>query len=468
MQKNTIIHSGELDTMLFFEGAVVRRILPEKEGRVLETMMTTLPHDIKQSFIDTTVLASHNMPGKTIFLHRKISFIHYPHEWCTVMFQDALRFELQLLKKLYQHGFFLKDLHLWNVLLDKGHYRHVDFPSLIYFDEAAISDFARLQQDMIVPYGIFPLLGLTYGKKAWVRNKIFSTTLNASSSTITMRDLFPAKQYNARTLKNGVKLLLALWRWRLLVKAKIPLEQKIERMIAFVDNMSASVGKSDYSHYYVAKKEDQRIYDVTTHFNAKQKNVWEHLRSPDIETVCDVACNTGWYAKLAAHLGKTVVAFDIDESCIEVLYREVCAQSLDIVPLVASFMALSPERYAMDTGKKILLSAQERFRSDCVLALGILHHLILGENETIEVVIEQLAMLSKRSLILEFITLEDDKIANHRDFFPAYHRHPEAFSHYEINHCIAVLKQHFSRVYTVPSSELTRMLLIAEKEGVSS
>ena len=61
-----------------------------------------------------------------------------------------------------------------------------------------------------------------------------------------------------------------------------------------------------------------------------RKAVYQTLNVPEISTIFDVACNTGWYSVLAVKLGKHVVAFDIDEACVDALYNQVKTERLDI------------------------------------------------------------------------------------------------------------------------------------------
>jgi hypothetical protein len=470
------INSGETDTTIRLGESLVYRTLLSGNAVSLAQHFNKLDPDTSNKFIETQFVEPKKSAMTQTIMHRKVAFISYPHEWCAAMLKDAALFELELLQELYQQGYFLKDLHPWNVLFENGQYKHIDLPSLV--ELKALPQEINLKhtngdqthdavnailKDMLIPYFIYPLLGMAFGKRNWIRERIFNTTLNAASSTMNMRDLMPPKAWRWRTVRNIWRLCFAKYQlWGYLKDPKQSIEHKIKSMIKYIKGIPVSSGTSDYCHYYAAKGEAQTDYS-TSALNPKQQNVRLAIDNPDIKTVCDVACNTGWYAKMAANLGKSVIAFDIDEACIEDLYLQVKNQKLSIVSVVASFMELTPSRYSHDTGKRVLMAAQMRFRSDCVLALGIFHHLILGENCNIDRVIDHLANLAKKCLVLEFIDLKDDKIANHADFFPAYHRNPSDFTDYQQTYIIQKLEKYFSSVSVQSSSEPTRSLLICRK-----
>lgn len=459
METTEEISSGETHSAIHIgENAVYRR-MPADMAATLDHQFKKIGPSTNIKFIETQFDGHH----EGWLVHKKVIFVSYPHEWCAVMLKDAALFELELLLDLYQQGCFLKDLHPWNVLFEKGEFKHIDLPSLVEFKDLPNEALSTILNDMLVPYFIYPLLGMAYGKREWIRARIFNTTLNAASSLINLRDLMPPSAWRLGTAHKVWKLLSARCKLRTHVGMTGPsIEKQIKALICFVKALPVSTGKSAYTQYYEAKGEADINYDPSA-LNPKQRNVLFAVDHPEIRTVCDVACNTGWYAKMSASLDKSVIAFDIDEACIEELYLAVRNQKLDIVPVVASFMALTPSRYSITNGKRVLMAAKERFQSDCVLALGILHHLVLGENNDLDLVIENLACLSKQRLVLEFIDLSDDKIANHTDFFPAYHRSPGSFNHYQQSVIIQKLENYFGEIDIQPSSEPTRTLIICSK-----
>ena len=234
-------------------------------------------------------------------------------------------------------------------------------------------------------------------------------------------------------------------------------------MSAYLERLPVTVEATAYSQYYSDKGEEQSVR-YSEDWNHKQKEVHDALDSSDVGSVLDVACNTGWFALMAENLGKSVVAFDIDESCVDVLYQKVSRDRLNILPLVMNFTQLTKNRYSIHDGNLVLIDAIQRLRSDAVMVLGIIHHLVLGVGMSFEEVLEPLLLLSGRRLIIEFVDSDDDKIKNEPSFFPAYFKDRTLIDDYDINKLIRLLEERNCKVNVRPSYPDTRKMLICQKQ----
>ena len=274
-------------------------------------------------------------------------------------------------------------------------------------------------RDTFIPYVIMPLLGHAYGRSDWVRQKLFATTLSTATSTLTWRDILPSKHSKFTWLKTNAKLyfkLKAITKLTDRLTHDLTLDDYFRKLETELLSLPLQSDVTGYVSYYEDKQENLGFNQISD-FNQKQKNVYKILLNKDINSVLDVACNTGWFAKLAADLGKEVTAFDIDESCINILYRESQKRKLKVLPLVMSITQLTPERFSPDSGNKVLLSADRRLASDCVLALGIIHHLHLGLGHSLDEIFSWHANLSKKCCVIEYVDLTDDRIKTYTWFF---------------------------------------------------
>lgn len=442
--------------------------------------------------IETEVCADDAVPAKlkkesnSQFLkHRRIARISYPHEWCATMLQDAASFHLSLSVRLLGLGIHLKDAHPWNILFERGQPIFVDFTSLVTNEGLLLEDYLesnylhksdistmRLSKNvkeiffrMYQPYFINPLILYACKERDYVRKRIEETTLNASSSSITRFECLSKRHA-------GSKMLKRFW---LLIKARIDeghvckglrvssdINKFYEGLQRIVQRLPVSVGVSAYTDYYRNKGEDQGV-TYSSAWNAKQKSVYEALNSPDIHSVLDVACNTGWYALMAEKLGKSVVAFDTDEACIETLYKQVRDARLNVLPLVMNFVKLTKNRYSIYDGRKILISATQRLRSNSVIALGIIHHLVLGLGLSFEDVLNSLVELCDKQLVIEFVDSSDAMIQNHPDFFPAYINNKTILSAYKMKTLISLIERRGFNVVLKASYPETRKILVCNR-----
>jgi hypothetical protein len=216
---------------------------------------------------------------------------------------------------------------------------------------------------------------------------------------------------------------------------------------------------SGYSFYYDEKQEATSLADPAS-FLPKQRTVFEVLQSKVPASVLDIGANTGWYSVLAAKGGASVIALEEDEACVDILYERAKSQALRILPLKASFADLS--RGIRGSGGGLLYRpGAERLGADLVLVLGLLHHLVLGEGRAMSDVFALLARLTKKTLVLEFVALDDDKILDNPTFFPSLRRFDA--STYNLDLVVQTGRRHFSRVEHMPSNPQTPSILVFDR-----
>lgn len=442
---------------------------------------------------DAAVAARLSVPPAALVLkHRKVANISYAHEWCGAMLKDAALFQLDLSERLLAHGLYLKDAHPWNILFEKGTPVFVDYTSVVprggleaesyLAANRALKDapadirlaalFREIFAMMFIPYFVNPLCGYAFGDRARIRRAIEDTTLNTSSATVTWRDALPSLRGAGPR-----RLVSALLRARRLFKARAQvdgIQKRLEenRDIAgflravrgFVAGLKVEIGSTAYSTYYQQKGEDSS-WDRRDSWNGKQKSVHDALNVPEIASVLDVACNTGWYTVMAEKLGKRVIGFDIDEGCIETLYGQVKREKLNVLPLVMNFTTLTQDRYSVWDGKKMLINAADRLRSDAVIVLGIIHHLVLGLGMRFDEVLDKLDPLCGKRLVIEFVDKSDDVIRDEPSFFPAYFKDRSIIGAYDAGALVRLLEARGFDVTVESSHPATRSILVCTRRG---
>jgi hypothetical protein len=230
-----------------------------------------------------------------------------------------------------------------------------------------------------------------------------------------------------------------------------------------VRGLDVTPPRSGYSSYYDDKKEALALADPSG-FLPKQRAVYEILRARAPRSVLDIGANTGWYSILAAGLGASVIALEDDESCVDILYQRANREKLHILPLKTSFGDLTREIRGNGNaaGENALYRAGvERFSADLILVLGLVHHLVLGEGRSIDDVFEILQRLATRTLVLEFVSLEDDKIRADPGFFPNLGRYNS--SNYNLELVLAAGRRRFPSVEILSSHPSTRTILVFDQ-----
>ena len=142
--------------------------------------------------------------------------------------------------------------------------------------------------------------------------------------------------------------------------------------------------------------------------DAKQVFVRGALDSIQPAHVLDVGANTGVYSRIAAESGAAVVAWDTDVQASEINWQAARKAGLSILPLVADFARPTPAAGWRNRECASLLD-RAKGQFDCVMMLGILHHLLVADQIPLPAILEQLAEISSRWAIVEWIPKGDSQ-----------------------------------------------------------
>lgn len=154
-----------------------------------------------------------------------------------------------------------------------------------------------------------------------------------------------------------------------------------------------------------------------TQVQAKDNFVSRAIGEVPAGWVLDVGANTGRYSEMAASAGHSVVAIDTDPAVVGLLFQRAQSRNLPILPLTVSLSHPTPPT-GWRNRETLSFLDRARGRFDCVLCLGVLHHMIVTDRIPIEEILALLASLTRCHAIIEFIAPQDPlfhKIARGRD-----------------------------------------------------
>jgi SAM-dependent methyltransferase len=409
--------------------------------------------------------------------HRKL-VTSYPYEWPANMYKDAVLFHLGLSAELDKLGLTLKDALPNNILFDHTRPVFIDFLSLVpreRLGEAAWLGAAShadprfvVATKMLLPYMILPLLFMARGEYRIARDLLSWRSCNCEGKPPSWLELLAAHGRPSRTwlrrylrsLRVAAELLPArYWTRR---RKPAAFDALMSRLLEQVRSLDVTPPLSAYSYYY-DEKEEEISFESPGEFPPKQKAVHGLLRRKAPRTVLDLGANTGWYSVLAARGGASVIALEEDESCVDILYGRAKRQGTSVLPLKLSFGDLTRVIHGARAlgGTPLYRAGVERLRADVVLVLGLLHHLVLGEGRAIESVFATLGRLAERTLVVEFVSLDDEKIREDPGFFPNLRRFDVGTYNLELVREAGL--QHFARVEVQASHPGSRTLLVFDR-----
>jgi len=179
----------------------------------------------------------------------------------------------------------------------------------------------------------------------------------------------------------------------------------LKRLRKKVESLKVSEGSSHWSKYYQniigAKPPWERESDLWT---IKEHNIYEITDELKPKTALDIGANTGWFSIMLAHSGASVISFDRDEESINQLYSYVGSQNLDVLPLIMDIRQPSPE-YELNIGT--IAAATERCRSELVMALAVIHHMVSTQRMTLEHLVNMLDKFTEKYLLVEFVPVNE-------------------------------------------------------------
>jgi hypothetical protein len=392
-------------TVLSRGGTYYRVIAAEGCKQVQDLLCSNLLVELhKRGFIPRTTVRTGGLaeyPDSLVLEHEGLLPVSYPREWCFEMCKAAgVRF-LELIAVLEEHGFTLKDSHLFNFVFHNWQPVWVDIGSIV-----------RRTEDDPWPWlksfwsGVFVPLNL------WSRGAELAASrlLSSPSSQVTLDEaavLFwpllggggKSRQRLRRIVaiafvgfgRSAGALRLIAWKlWCLSFgrSAVAELRMRLGGLRQF---------KSSTWHDYQGEYLDER---GGFQGSSRLLRVIEVMESYRPKSVLELAGNSGLLSEQLARRNPqaAVVCTDYDRQAIGAMFdrlREKRIQNLSC--MVLDFM--SPE-YSLAE-----VAPWRRISSDCVLALAVTHHLVLTQGYRFDQIFDTVANYTQRLLFVEFMPL---------------------------------------------------------------
>jgi ribosomal protein L11 methylase PrmA len=349
----------------------------------------------------------------------RVEFLSYPYEWTFGELKEAALLTLDIQLEAIAAGWTLRDASAYNVQFHRGRPIHIDSLSFAPLEDGA----------------------------PWVAYRQFCEQFLAPLVLIARRDVRLAELL--RLNPDGVPLDLAsellprrTWlSFGLLTHLHLHARAQVRhaadhdagqtarqahisrsRLEGLIANLRSTVAAlqwrpagtewADYAEN--TSYSEQAAVD-------KDRLVGELVTAVPGDRVWDLGANTGRFSRIAAEAGKRVVALDIDPAAAERHFRVVReAARTDILPLVADIANPSPPLGWAGRERRSLL---ERADADGILALALVHHLAIGRNVPLPMILDLFAELAPWAIV-EFVPKDDPMVrrllATRQDVFPDY------------------------------------------------
>ena len=362
--------------------------------------------------IETRVL--HEDDSALTLEHPRVFFPTYPWEWTPSAWIAAADLTLDLCEELLDHGLILKDATPLNILFSGPTPILVDVLSIEERDPAsplwlAYAQFVRTfllpltayvslgwplaasmqNRDGYEPGDLAPHLSRWQCWREPFRSLVTLPLMLETSGSNSARNTRVQQEPDAamRMLRGNLGQLRRHLR-------------RIEQRIGSRRMASRWSGYASYADHYSSV--DQEL---------KRRFVREALTAIAPRQVLDLGANSGVYSRIAADCGATVVAWDTDVQATEQNFRKAQEQDLEIAPILANPARPTPSA-GWRNAESLSLLDRSRGRFDCVMMLGLIHHLLLSEQIPLGEILGLLRELTAGWAIVEWVPARDPRFVD--------------------------------------------------------
>jgi SAM-dependent methyltransferase len=423
---------------LRIEGEVVkRRVSPEMASAALQFLGSPLAREwVDQGRLIPTAESGISESGKILLEHPRLHFPSYPWEWVPDAWVAAAELTLDLADALLGEGLILKDATPLNVLFEGTRPVFVDVLSIDARDPESPLwlAYAQFVRTFLLPLAAYRYLGWPLAASLQKRDGYEPGDLypyfgrvarwrEPIRSLVTLPFLLEkrSKPASAAThLRQSPDV------------AKAVLRRNLHRLRVQLERLKPRGRDSRWSKY----PESADHYTDEDH-KQKQAFVRQALLRAQPRQVLDLGANTGVYSRIAASIGAGVVAWDTDLGASECNWKLATEKRLPIQALIAD-----PARPTPAIGWRnlewmgLLERAKERF--DCVMMLGLIHHLLVTDQIPLPEIAALLRDLSTRWALVEWVPASDPRFAE------LVRGRDELYGHLDEAGFVAAIEKHFS------------------------
>jgi hypothetical protein len=422
---------------------VVRTVHPRYASESLRFLKSDLARrwTTEGHLVATEVVSSAQDQG-LVLEHPRVFFPSYPWEWTPGQWVAAGELTLEFCRQLLHQGWILKDATPLNILFEGSRPLFVDVLSVERRDPGsplwlAYGQFART---FLLPLAAYKYLG-------WP----LAATLNRRDG-YEPADLYP---YLSRLQRwNGPLRSLVTLPFLLETRkggASQPAKLKQEPEIATEVLQGNLRGFSKTLRSLATKERGSRWSGYQTgadHYSElerqhKQEFVDRAMQMIRPGSVLDIGGNTGHYSRIAASVGARVVAWDTDVASSDRSWRDARTADQSILPLVADVARPTPA-VGWRNAESLTLLERAHNRFDCVMMLGIIHHLLLADQIPMADVATLLASLTRRWSIVEWVPKTDVR------YIDLCRGRDELYAHLDEDLFVAEFTRHFTILLREP------------------
>ena len=353
--------------------------------------------------------------------HEPIAFISYPYEWPFELLKRAALFHLDLHLLALEFGFTLLDASAYNVRFVGTEPIFIDPLSLVPYNEGQLWHGRRqFFEQFLNPLLFTALLKIPFN--AWYRGSI---------EGIASEDLSRALRFKHKTSwRVWSEVVLPIWLQKSAgpdpskVAAAAQRQLPLNALRFMLRNLRSWIG--GLRDPFAAKTTVWAGYETENSYlpeeeKSKQAFVSDFIARLKPNMVWDFGCNSGIYGETALRAGaQYAVGFDSDHGALSLAVQRAVRGGLKFLPLQMDACNPSPSQGWHERERAGLNS---RNRPEAILALALEHHIAIGRNVPLPMLLDWIVGLSDRGVV-EFVPKSapviQSMLSTRQDIFDRY------------------------------------------------
>jgi len=393
-------------------------------------------------------------PWTAVLEHEPVPLVTYPYEWPFSMLRAAALCQLDVLDAALAEGWSLQDGTAYNLQFIGPRPVFVDIGSFER-ERGPWAGYRQFCETMLYPLMLQAHTGVAYqpelrGRLEGITTATMERVLRGSGRLrrgvirhVTLHGLVERRSTGAS--EDTKRELRTAGFTAELTRSLVG---QLRRLVAGLEVGRRRTAWADY--YATCSYSDE---DVTAKRHLVQTEV--AARSPG--TVLDLGANDGAYSMLVAPHAAYVVAVDGDEQVVDRLWRRLAADRVaNVLPLVVDLVDPSP---GLGWRNRERRPFEQRASADVALALALVHHLVIGRNVPMAMVVDWLADLAA-AVVVEVPHREDPMVQRLLANKPA-----GLFDDYGLERFSEELDRRFRSVRSQRLPGGTRTLEVLERRG---
>ncbi|MGC2638551.1 MAG: methyltransferase type 12 [Acidobacteriaceae bacterium] len=418
---------------------VVRRVHAEQAKAALQFLQSDLAQEwVRQGRLIATDFVP-GADGELTLEHPRVFFPSYPWEWTPSAWKAAAELTLDLCDALLERGLLLKDATPLNVLFQGTQPVFVDVLSV----EARNPEsplwlaYGQFVRTFLLPLAAYKYLGWPLAATIHKRDGYEPADLAPYLSRwqrwrepfrslvtlpLTLEKNTAQNPQNTAKVRQKPEVALTVLRRNLAALrahlARLDPKEQTTRWSGYVES----------ADHYAA--EDRR---------RKEQFVREAIAKTQPTRVLDLGANSGVYSRIAAASGAGVVAWDTDVPATEQNIRESRQARARVQALLANPARPTPA-VGWRNAESLALLDRARGRFECVMMLGLIHHLLLAEQIPLSEIAALLRELTTQWAIVEWVPATDPR------FIDLLRGRDQLYGHLDEPAFRAAIEKHFAVV----------------------